>query len=96
MKGVLAIFEYLPIRTFNNSQKIATTALVKICHNEKISFVLIMPKGGGQTVVFEKQSVQVITPDSPLGKALIGKNVGHDFTIELGDKFLDYEVLDLC
>ncbi len=96
MKEVLAIFENLPIKHFTETQKIMTTALVKIRHNEKITFVLIMPKGGGQTVIIEQQSVQVITPESPLGKALIGKGVGDEFSIELGDRFLEYEVLSLC
>ena len=54
-----------------------------------------MPKGGGQTVVFEDQSVQVITPESPLGKSLIGRLVGDVVVLEAGQKKREYEIVSI-
>jgi transcription elongation GreA/GreB family factor len=95
MKEVLAIFENLPIKAFSDSSKIMATALVEVSQNNKSSFVLIMPKGGGQSVQFEGATIQVITPDSPLGQALLGRELGDTFEIEMGLKRLEYEIISL-
>lgn len=95
MKEVLAIFENLPIKNFTENDKITATALVEVLLNDKTSFVLLMPKGGGQTVIFEDQSVQVITPESPLGKSLIGRLVGDVVVLEAGQKKREYEIVSI-
>ena len=95
IKATLASYENLSIRTFTEDSKIALTALVEICSNGKKSQVLLMPKGGGQNIEFEKQQIQVITPNSPLGKNLIGKEVGDIIQISAADKFRDYEILKI-
>lgn len=96
MKDVLAIFENLPLKEFTSVNAIATTALIEVSHEDKLSFVLIMPKGGGQSTVFEGQTVQVITAESPLGRGLIGRKVGDLVEIETGTKRREYEILSLC
>ncbi len=96
MKDVLVLFENLPIKDFTEKNKISTTALVQVGLQDKFSFVLIMPNGGGQRVTFEGNSVQVITPDSPLGRALLGKEVGDSLQIEAGHQLRQYEILSIC
>jgi transcription elongation GreA/GreB family factor len=95
MKDVVIIFETAKIRDFTNSDRIATTALVEVLLKNKTSFVLIMPKGGGQSTLFEGQAIQVITPDSPLGRTLIGKSAGELVTFEAGSKTREYEIISL-
>ena len=95
IKMALASFENVEIRNFSNSNRVALTALVQVEQQEKIIFLLLMPKGGGMTVIFEGVSVQVITPESPLGKNLIGKEVGEMVRISSGEKHRDYEILNL-
>ncbi len=95
IKATLASYENLNIRTFTEDNKIALTALVEICSNGKHSLVLLMPKGGGQNIEFEQQQIQVITPASPLGKNLIGKEIGDVIQISAGDKMRDYEILKI-
>lgn len=96
MKEVLAIFENLPIRHFSNTSAIERTALVEVSHNDKVSFVLIMPKGGGQSVIFEGQAVQVITAESPLGQALMGRKAGDEVEVQTGPILREYEILSIC
>ncbi len=95
IKATLASYENLNIRTFSEESKIALAALVEICSNGKNSLVLLMPKGGGQNIEFENQQIQVITPISPLGKNLIGKEIGDVIQISAGDKIRDYEILKI-
>lgn len=96
MNEVLAIFENLPIKDFSNHSLIERTALVEVSHKDKVSFVLIMPKGGGQSVIFEGQSVQVITAESPLGQALMGRKVGEEVEVQTGSILREYEILSIC
>jgi transcription elongation GreA/GreB family factor len=96
MKDVLIVFENFKIKDFTNNDLIATTALVEVTLNDKTSFVLIMPKGGGQSTQFEGQSIQVITPDSPLGRTLLGKKTGDLVTFEAGQKTREYEIMSIC
>lgn len=95
IKATLASYENIEVRTFTLDSKIALSALIEICTQEKNSFVLLMPKGGGQIVHFEKKQIQVITPESPLGRQLIGKNIGDVIEIPLGSSKKEYEIINL-
>ena len=96
MKDVLAIFENLPIKDFGDDRAVATTALVEVRFKEKVSFVLVMPKGGGQSAIYEGKPVQVITAESPLGRALIGRHVGDIVELTAGQTKREYEILSIC
>lgn len=93
IKITLASYESVVIRSFNEDSKIALTALVEISNNEKSTWILLMPKGGGQILNFDGMQIQVITPESPLGKNLTGKEVGDIVQISAGDKSREYEVI---
>ena len=95
IKATLASYENVNIKYFNSESKIALTALVEISNSDKTTLVLLMPKGGGQTIQFDNQHIQVITPESPLGKNLIGKEVGDSVLVSAGDKKREYEIISL-
>ena len=46
-------------------------------------FLFIGPASGGLVVSFDNVTVTVITPDSPLGKALLGGSVDDDVTVDV-------------
>lgn len=93
MKEVLAIFENLPIKSFNENTPIGLTALIELEYTGKTQIVLLMPKGGGQTTVFNGTTVQVITTESPLGQALLNQKVGDVAEIEMGNSKREYEIV---
>ncbi|MEQ1723107.1 MAG: hypothetical protein ABL930_08010 [Pseudobdellovibrio sp.] len=95
IKAILASYEILQIKNFDNDSKVALSALIKMSSNDKEMFVLLMPKGGGQVLNFAGHHIQVITPDSPLGKNLIGKVVGEIIKIGESNKPKEYEIMSL-
>ena len=95
IKATLTSYENIKIQDFSTQKKISLTALVEITNNEKSKLILLMPKGGGQIIVFENQQIQVITPDSPLGKNLIGKEIGDTVQVSAGDKNREYEIVNV-
>lgn len=85
LRETLTMVSTLAIKHFDSATKIALTALVQISSEEKDLWVLLLPKGGGQSFTFDKKQIQVITPESPLGRNLIGKQVEDE--VQVKDKF---------
>lgn len=68
----------LPLRGFAAGEPIAVGALVEIEEEGATSILLLVPHGGGIRLSGREQ---VVTPASPLGRALIGKTSGD--TVEI-------------
>ena len=67
-------------------------ALIEAEEDEaKVSFFLA-PEGGGTRL---KGGVQVVTPASPLGRALLGKRAGDEVELKLAGKTRVLSVLDV-
>ncbi len=66
-------------RTFAPTATIALGAVVTLDEDGARSRVFLAPHGGGVMV----GAVQVVTPGSPLGRALLGKHAGDDVEITL-------------
>jgi transcription elongation GreA/GreB family factor len=95
MQDVLLCFRTQALKKFHTSAVVSIGALVQVITAEKIQYLLIMPLGGGQTIRFLDQTVQVVTPTSPLGKALIGQPVGEFITILAGGQKREYEIASI-
>lgn len=89
-------YKQTPLKNFEANEPISATALVQIQLNgKKNSYVFIMPKGGGQITHFEGHSILVITPNSPLGEALLGLKVNDYASVETGSQLREYQVLSV-
>lgn len=75
------------------SEKVVPTSLVEVEHNGKKSFVLVMPKGGGIMLSFDNHAIQVVTPSSPLGGALMGLEAADVASVEAGAQVREYDIL---
>ncbi len=95
IKATLASYESIIIKNYSDDSKIALTALIEISNGNKNKLVLLMPKGGGQIIEFDQKQIQVITPESPLGKNLIGKELGDIIELSSGEKKVNYKVISL-
>lgn len=92
---VLTLFKTTNIREFAKTDPISATALIEIELNNKNSFVFLMPKGGGVSLKFEGQPIQVITPQSVLGGALIGLKAGDFADVEINNSVREYAVVSV-
>lgn len=91
----LYIFNHLELREFNDSTPIGPTALAELDLNGKTIMAFVVPDGGGMVVEFEGKPVQVLTPKSPLGEALVGLKVGDVAVVEKGPQALEYEIVSV-
>ena len=95
IEELLSICKRLNIKSFAENDPIAPTALIEVEYKGKRSFLFVLPKGGGQSLRFENHSIQVITPASPLGGALIGLKVGDSALVEMGTTTKEYDILSI-
>jgi transcription elongation GreA/GreB family factor len=96
IEETLTTFRFMEIKNFGPDEPIGATALVEVeLNSTRKSFVLIMPKGGGQVLKFEDHMIQVITPNSPLGEALIGQTAGSDVVVDTGSQSREYDIISV-
>ena len=69
----------LALRTFTAQSPIAMSALVTVDEDGDAKQFFIAPAGGGTMI----DGVQVVTPNSPLGRALLGKRVDDEVELQL-------------
>ena len=91
----ILVYKHLNPKDFSEEEPISSTALVEVELNAKKSFVFVMSKGGGLVLEFEGQAIQVVTPNSPLGEAILGLKVGDVAMVEVGARTREYEILSI-
>lgn len=96
LKVAISKLSIMKLRDFHDEDEVAMTALVKVLVNgetEKTFFLL--PSAGGSKVTVENREIHIITPDSAVGEALLGKTTGDDFNISIGARKFDYEIIGI-
>lgn len=83
----------MPVRPFAAEAAIALGALVTIEEDDGESVLFIAPHGGGLRL---GSGEQVVTPASPLGKALIGKVAGDDCELVLAGRTRAFTIREIA
>lgn len=86
---------YLELRSFGPDDPIALSALVTAEVDGAERRYFLVPDAGGQRVAAGGVEVQLLTPSSPVGRALIGKSVGDSFELTVAGTVRDYEILEV-
>lgn len=90
-------FKALPIKSLSSQDPVHLGALVELYEEQADinKWFFVSPVAGGLTLEFEGQTIQMITLDSPLGKALKNKRLGDEFELNIAGKERCYEVVAL-
>jgi transcription elongation GreA/GreB family factor len=91
----ILVYRFLPIREYGQQDVIAPGALVEMKLNERSAYYFLVPQAGGMVMRQDGRAVQVITPQSPLGDAILGKKVGDLVEVEVGAGTREYEIVSL-
>ncbi|MCP4503526.1 MAG: GreA/GreB family elongation factor [Deltaproteobacteria bacterium] len=81
-KATLAALKGVSTRVFSDDEKVGLAALVTIeddSGEERIYFMV--SSGGGLKAEIAELVVKIVTPDSPLGKALMGRELDDEILI---------------
>jgi len=93
LKAMLHLLQNMSLRDFAEDDKIGPTALVELEQDGRSSLYFILPLGAGFGLQWEGQSVLVVTPQAPLGQALLNKTVGDAVKVKAGGVVKEYEVV---
>jgi len=94
LQASLDMFRHVDLKAFDAKTKIASTALIELEDEDgEKSQYLLMPTSGGLTVTHDGKTVQCITPQSPVGEALLGSLVGDQITVHLRGKMRSLDIV---
>ncbi len=83
---------FLQLPSFEDGRPIDLGALVRLLVDDEPKHVLLVPSGGGTKVESDGLQVVLVNPAAPVGRALIGKEEGDDFTLRIAGKVREHEV----
>ena len=85
-------YQAIKLTNFDETSFVVLGALVQLAADSKTDhWFFIGPAAGGFRCQLDQQNITVITPQSPMGMALLGKQQEDDIQIMLGDnKRVDY------
>jgi transcription elongation GreA/GreB family factor len=98
MEEALVRVSAMELLTFKPGAKIAMSALVELEHETKRVHYFLVPAAGGERVSVEGIEVQTITPQSPLGRALLGLTEGDEAELparQPGERVRSYEIVQV-
>lgn len=95
IREVLMQFQTLEFKDFSSSDQVLSTALVEVTIDGRKATLLFMPKGGGVNLKLNGNTIQIVTPHSLLGEAILGSKVGDEVEYETGDRVHLCEILSL-
>jgi len=87
-----AEYESLIPRVFGPEDGIDLSAVVELEGPGETAIYFIGPRAGGTEIVHQKKTLLVMTPQSPLGSALLGRKQGERLVIEIGGSRKEYRV----
>lgn len=95
--GLLNMYRFLPLPDYGDGDVACPASLVELesLESGRATQVLIVPKGGGLVLSWEGFPVQVLTPESPLGSALLGKSAGQTFEVSGSSGMRSYRVAQI-
>ncbi len=96
LKEMLFEFKRIKIKNFDDNEPITATAFIAIeSEQNKIQNLFFLPLGGGFSVELDGVKVQVVTPSTPLGQALLQTKLGDIIQVNLGAAVREYEIISV-
>src|SRR5690349_1857665 len=82
----------LVLREFGSETPIGASALVALDDGSATAHYFLSPVGGGMTFEVDGVVVRVLTPASPLGRALVGQTEGADIEVQTPQGLRQYSI----
>ena len=93
----IAAFKKLSILDNAGKSIVTLGCLVELIDNDdKHKYVFLGPSAGGLKLIFEQNEVIIVTPSSPLGGALMRRELDDEINIQIGNQVMNYEIAMIC
>ena len=91
LRTALTDVQATPLRAFREGERAALGAVITLEEDGEELVIWLAPQGGGSRLADGR--VQVVTPPSPLGRALLGKVAGDDVTVAVAGRTRELSIL---
>ncbi|MEO7599640.1 MAG: GreA/GreB family elongation factor [Opitutus sp.] len=91
----IALYETMVISPVESDSGVVVGAVVAVEHAERRTSYFIGPRAGGLEIGIEGTTVLVLTPQSPLGRELLGKRVGDSVRVQTRTGFVTHRVVEV-
>jgi hypothetical protein len=92
LESATALMAALELREFGGGAGAALTALIDLDDGDRCAKYFLAPSGGGLELDVDGTRVKVVTPQSPLGRALLGRQVGDVVELETPQGRREYDL----
>ena len=82
----VAQFRALPVKDFSTGDPVSLGALVNVETRGRPAWYFVGPRAGGTEIEWDGRNVMVVTPQSPLGRQLVGKAEGAMLQLDVGGR----------
>jgi hypothetical protein len=89
----LQVLRFFPLPSFGPDDPIEAGALVGLDSDDGARCLFLLPHGGGTEVRVEGAHVLVVTPASPMGRAIVGRSVGDEVELKVRGALREYEIV---
>jgi hypothetical protein len=86
---------FMTLRDFGPDDPIDLSALVEVESDGANTWYLIAPAAGGHSVSHAGITIDVLTPEAPLGRVLIGRVSGEDLELRVGPRVRELSILNV-
>jgi len=67
-----------------------------IDQQDQCKYLFVGPSAGGLKVISALKEVVIVTPNSPLGRALMGREQDDEISVKIAEVVVSYEIIMIC
>ena len=95
LEQAIAKLRALPLREFGEGEPADIGAVIELHAGKERTSYFLLPGAGGTEVLYNGDEFLVITPESPLGKQIVGRKKGDRFQFEIAGTRSEYRVANI-
>jgi transcription elongation GreA/GreB family factor len=97
LQTALKQIKFMDVRTFGAEDPIAVSALVQLqqADSSDLRWYFLAPVAGGRRVTVGGTTVDIITPEAPLGRALASRIRDDEFVVRSGGRAVEWAICDV-
>jgi len=85
LRQALERLQQMPVKPLEKNAPVQLSALVRLTAEDGEKRVLFFGSaGGGERIQMNGEDIVIVTAQSPIGRAVLGKKAGESFTLNLG------------
>ena len=92
LENAVAELTAMKLRVFADGDPVAISAVVTVDEGETQTRYFVAPAGGGSVI---GDDIHVITPQAPIGKALVGRRVDEELELKIAGKTRELTIVTL-